>query len=62
MTLERLDLGAAEAAFVDDAEPNVIGARALGLIGIEHRTPAETRTALAELIPTLSPEPETSTR
>jgi putative hydrolase of the HAD superfamily len=62
LTLERLDLGAAEAAFVDDAEPNVIGARALGLIGIEHRTPAETRTALAELIPTLSPEPETSTR
>jgi 3-oxoacyl-[acyl-carrier protein] reductase len=39
--------------FVDDAEPNVTGARAVGLIGIEHRSPSETRAALAEADPHL---------
>lgn len=40
-------LPAAECAFVDDIEYNVTAARELGMTGILHRTPEETRAELA---------------
>jgi epoxide hydrolase-like predicted phosphatase len=52
--LDRLDLPAHRVAFVDDAEPNVLGARAVGLHAIHHVDPATTRAALAALAPAIS--------
>ncbi|MFC7753117.1 HAD family hydrolase [Tsukamurella soli] len=42
-------------AFVDDAAPNLDGARAVGMRGVLHRDAATTRAELAELIPGLAP-------
>jgi HAD superfamily hydrolase (TIGR01509 family) len=55
LTLERLRLPAGRVLFVDDAEPNVVGARAVGMRALLHTDAAATRTALAELIPGLTP-------
>ena len=54
LTLERLEIPAEQAIFVDDAEPNVLGARAVGMTAIQHTDPTATRAALAELVPALS--------
>ncbi len=40
--------------FVDDAEPNIDGAQAVGLRGVLHRDATTTRAALAALIPDLA--------
>lgn len=55
--LERLGLPAGRVLFVDDAEPNIIGAQALGLRALLHNSPRCTRAALAALVPALSPTP-----
>jgi len=52
-TLSKLGLPAEECVFIDDAEPNVLGARAVGLDALLHTDPASTRAALARMIPTL---------
>ncbi|HEY9251028.1 MAG TPA: HAD-IA family hydrolase, partial [Nocardioides sp.] len=52
-TLSKLGLPAEECLFIDDAEPNVLGARAVGLDALLHTDPASTRAALAGMIPTL---------
>ncbi|MFF9217007.1 HAD family hydrolase [Streptomyces viridosporus] len=49
LTLDRLGLAAAQVVFVDDAEPNVVGARAVGMRAVLHTDPAATRAALAQL-------------
>jgi putative hydrolase of the HAD superfamily len=54
LALERLALPPDQAVFLDDAEPNVLGARAVGMTAIQHTDPAATRAALAELVPGLS--------
>ncbi len=41
--------------FVDDAEPNIIGAQTVGLRALLHTSPRCTRAALAALVPALSP-------
>lgn len=51
--LELLGLPPEKVAFVDDAEPNLIGAEAVGLTAIHHRDAASTRAALARLVPGL---------
>lgn len=53
--VERLGVPADRVVFVDDAEPNVLGARATGLRGLLHTSPQATRAALAALVPTLAP-------
>ena len=54
MSLDQLGLPAEQTAFVDDGAPNVDAARALGMHAVLHTGPAETRTRLAELLPTRS--------
>ena len=56
LTLKRLGLRAERVLFVDDAEPNVAGARAVGMRALLHTDAATTRTAIAELIPGLTPQ------
>lgn len=46
--LERIGLHAHECVFIDDIEANVDAARELGMAGILHRSPEETRGALIE--------------
>ncbi|MDH2416127.1 HAD family phosphatase [Nocardioides sp. CER19] len=53
LALGRLGVEPSNAIFVDDAEPNVEGARAIGMPAILHTDPAATRTALAEALPHL---------
>jgi len=53
--LELLDVPAGRVLFVDDAEPNIIGAQAVGLRALLHTSPRCTRAALAALVPALSP-------
>ena len=53
LVLERLGVDAEECVFVDDAEPNIAGARALGLEAVLHTDAATTRAALAALVPEL---------
>ncbi|MGH3352812.1 MAG: HAD family hydrolase [Nocardioides sp.] len=53
LVLDKLGLDAAECAFIDDAEPNIIGARDLGLTAVLHQDAASTREALAHHIPAL---------
>ncbi|MEU6642640.1 HAD family phosphatase [Saccharomonospora sp. NPDC046836] len=57
LALQRLDLPASRVLFVDDAEPNVLGARAVGLQALQHADPASTRAALAALIPGVTAHP-----
>lgn len=61
LALARLGIPADRVLFVDDAEPNVLGARAAGLRGLLHSGPATTRAALADLIHGLAAEPRTRT-
>jgi putative hydrolase of the HAD superfamily len=56
LTLARLGLPAERVLVVDDAEPNVVGARAVGMRALPHTDAAATRMALAELIPGLTPQ------
>jgi epoxide hydrolase-like predicted phosphatase len=52
--LELLDVPAGRVLFVDDAEPNIIGAQSVGLRAVLHTSPRCTRDALAALVPALS--------
>ncbi|GAA5020450.1 HAD family phosphatase [Kitasatospora paranensis] len=54
LTLERLGLPADRVLFIDDAEPNVLGARAVGMRALRHIDADTTRAALVDLIPGLS--------
>jgi putative hydrolase of the HAD superfamily len=49
LALTRLDVPAAAAIFLDDAEPNVFGARSVGMSAVVHRDVATTRCAVADL-------------
>ncbi|MBL3667960.1 HAD family phosphatase [Streptomyces sp. M2CJ-2] len=62
LTLERLGLAAAQVVLVDDAEPNVAGARAAGLRAVLHTDPATTRAALVRLLPQLHRDPSATGR
>ncbi|KAA1428095.1 HAD family phosphatase [Nocardioides antri] len=53
LALERLGLPADRVLFIDDAEPNVLGARHVGLQGLLHTDATTTRAALAALVPDL---------
>lgn len=53
LALERLDLPAGRVLFVDDAEPNVLGARTVGMQALLHADAAATRAAVAALVPDL---------
>ena len=57
LALDRLGVPADRVLFIDDAEPNVLGARAVGLQSLLHIDHASTRAALAELVPDLNPHP-----
>ncbi|WP_225802841.1 HAD family phosphatase [Streptomyces sp. NK15101] len=57
LTLARLGVAPASALFVDDAEPNVLGARAVGMRAHLHVDAPSARAALAALVPGLSPAP-----
>jgi epoxide hydrolase-like predicted phosphatase len=54
LTCQRLGLPASQVLFVDDAEPNVAGARAVGLPAIRHTDPVTTRAAIARWVPGLT--------
>jgi epoxide hydrolase-like predicted phosphatase len=54
-TLGMLGLPPGRVLFVDDAEPNIVGARAVGMRALLHTHPRGTRAAVAALIPELSP-------
>jgi epoxide hydrolase-like predicted phosphatase len=54
LVLDRLGVPAEEAVFVDDAEPNLVGARAVGLATVLHQDAATTRRSLAALVPELA--------
>ncbi|MFF2166634.1 HAD family hydrolase [Streptomyces sp. NPDC058175] len=53
LTLDRLGVPADRVLFVDDAEPNVLGARAVGMQALRHTDGDTTWAALADLIPGL---------
>jgi epoxide hydrolase-like predicted phosphatase len=55
LATERLGVSADRTLFVDDAEPNILGARAAGLHGVLHRDAATTRAVVAGLVPALEP-------
>ncbi|MEU9858547.1 HAD family phosphatase [Streptomyces sp. NPDC047974] len=57
LTLARLGVAANRALFLDDAEPNVLGARVVGMRAHLHADSASTRAALAALVPGLRPTP-----
>ncbi|WP_418960865.1 HAD family hydrolase [Streptomyces tritici] len=57
LTLDRLGLPADRVLFVDDAEPNVLGARAVGMRALQHTDADTTRTVLADLVPGLAARP-----
>jgi epoxide hydrolase-like predicted phosphatase len=57
LALDRLGVPADRVLFIDDAEPNVLGARAVGLQALLHVDHPSTRAALAELVPDLNPHP-----
>ncbi|WP_028660705.1 HAD family hydrolase [Nocardioides insulae] len=57
LLLDKLGTAPGAAVLVDDAEPNILGAEAVGMRGILHADPATTRRALAALVPGLDPEP-----
>ncbi|HEX9553438.1 MAG TPA: HAD-IA family hydrolase, partial [Streptosporangiaceae bacterium] len=50
LALTRLGLSAAECAFIDDMEGNIIAAQALGFLAVHHQDPALTRSALLDLL------------
>ncbi len=49
LSCERLEIDPAEAVFVDDLRENIAGAEAVGMVGVLHRDPDETRDQLEEL-------------
>lgn len=53
LALERLGTPAGRVLFIDDAEPNILGARRVGLQAFLHADAITTRAALAALIPDL---------
>lgn len=55
LALDRLGVPADRVLFIDDADPNVRGARASGLRALLHVDHRSTRSALAELVPELNP-------
>jgi epoxide hydrolase-like predicted phosphatase len=57
LALDRLGVPADRVLFIDDAEPNVLGARTVGLHALLHVDHPSTRAALAELVPDLNPHP-----
>jgi putative hydrolase of the HAD superfamily len=57
LALDRLGVPAHRVLFIDDAEPNVLGARSVGLQALLHTDHLSTRAALAELVPELNPQP-----
>ncbi|MGW0816590.1 HAD family hydrolase [Streptomyces viridiviolaceus] len=57
LTLDRLGMPAHRVLFVDDAEPNVLGARAVGMQALLHTDAETTRATLVGLIPGLSYRP-----
>ncbi|CAB5027214.1 unannotated protein [freshwater metagenome] len=54
LILDSMGLAPSEVVFVDDAEPNVEGARRVGMHTVHHLTAVGTRAALGALIPALS--------
>lgn len=58
--LRLLDRPAERVLFIDDAEPNVLGAQAVGLRALLHTDPRRTRTAIAALVPALDPRPRSA--
>jgi putative hydrolase of the HAD superfamily len=61
LTLDRLGAPADRVVFIDDAEPNVLGARTVGMTALLHADPASTRAELADLIPDLNRHPTGAT-
>jgi len=57
LALDRLGLAADRVLFIDDAEPNVLGARTVGLQALLHVDHPSTRAALTDLVPNLNPHP-----
>lgn len=57
LVLDELGVDPGEAVFVDDAAPNIDGARAAGLTAVLHTTAAATRAELAALVPALKGAP-----
>jgi putative hydrolase of the HAD superfamily len=53
LALDRLALPPERVLFIDDAEPNILGARAVGLRSLLHTDATTTRAALAALVPDL---------
>jgi HAD superfamily hydrolase (TIGR01509 family) len=53
LAVARLGLPAGRVLFIDDAEPNILGAHAVGLQGLLHTDATTTRAALAALVPDL---------
>ena len=53
LAVARIGLPAGRILFIDDAEPNVLGAHAVGLQGLLHTDATTTRAALAALVPAL---------
>lgn len=53
LALQRLGLPADRVLFIDDAEPNILGARRVGMQAFVHKDAITTRAALAPLIPDL---------
>lgn len=54
LALERLALPADRVLFIDDAEPNILGARRAGMRGLLHSDAVTTGAALRALVPGLS--------
>lgn len=54
LVLARMELRADQTVFVDDAEPNIDGARRIGMHAIHHTDAEVTRSALSALIPALA--------
>ncbi|GAA3836920.1 HAD family phosphatase [Nocardioides panacisoli] len=57
LALDRLGLPADRVLFIDDTEPNVLGARQVGMQALLHVDAASTRAAVAELVPDLDLDP-----
>ena len=58
LAVERLGMAPSDVVFVDDAEPNLVGARAAGLRTVLHEDAGTTRAALGELLQrALTPAP-----
>ncbi|PVG81177.1 haloacid dehalogenase [Nocardioides gansuensis] len=57
LAVDKLGVPAGRVLFIDDAEVNVLGARAVGLQALLHIDPRTTRAVLAELVPDLNSHP-----